>query len=57
MYCTISFNLSATHHRPSKVDEMSRWSWSFWRSDEIFFRLQKKKLKIKMATDLFQEKN
>ena len=37
-YCTISFNSSVTRHGPSKIDEMSRWSRSFWRSDEIFFR-------------------
>ena len=37
-YCTISFNSSVTRHAPSKIDEMSRWSRSFWRSDEIFFR-------------------
>ena len=37
-YCTISFNSSVTRHRPSKIDEMSRWSRSFWRSEKIFFR-------------------
>ena len=37
-YCTISINLSVTRHGPSKIDEMSRWSRSFWPSDEIFFR-------------------
>jgi hypothetical protein len=38
-YCTILINSSVTRHGPSKIDEMSRLSRSFWRSDEIIWQL------------------
>jgi hypothetical protein len=34
-YCTILINSSVTRHVPSKINEISRLSQSFWRSDEI----------------------
>jgi hypothetical protein len=44
-YCSILFNSSVTRHTPSKIDEMSRLSRSFWASDETVFRFEKTTLK------------
>jgi hypothetical protein len=38
-YCTILINSSVTRHGPSKINEMSRLSRSFWRSDEFIWQL------------------